>query len=364
MSRGNDKLKGTIWDVEAPLTGKGFKRAVGALTRLETNPQINAYRGDLRAIALQRRREQQALARLNANNQRATTANYGALDKSLGDYENRVGELGREGYARSGGIATEAAQRMGAINTDAVTAAQNSQLAGGRGAGIADAAAMREQLASTQDQSAMAQAMGRYSSDMATSMGQSASDMRANQASVGANARQALTNAITSRRMDSRNQYNDAEMQTRNELKTARSLKGATRVKNALALRDAEKKGANERLALLLDAKANNQDYRADLAAIAQDDRESIRDGRGDDGGGGGGGGGDDDTTPRRMTGGEWNEWRALINQERDGGPIGPGTWNGFLTDAAEDRNIDWTGRERNQFTRRYKKWYENNTNF
>lgn len=338
--------------------GKTMRQAAKAATNLEYTPVINAGKRSLKEIARSRRRDDKGLAKLGRQTTASTRRTYNKTNLQMKhgiqsaiatgrDLQNETDQFQNEAYGRQD-------QLLGGS-----WAGQGRDLAaaGVAEGGSASEQAMREAIMARQSDTAnRALAFQNVSASSAAGMEQMARN-RLNANRMGrAEAITGIRTAVASRRMDSRSAYGEQEREARGSLKDARSLKGAAYVNNLMRLRDSERGFINERAAIMGDANEANQDYQLGLAE--EQGRNDRDDGEGSDGGGGGDGPLEPEDRPNKMKP-FFKEWLAKTNQVRNNEPIRPGHWNTLLDEVEKDKDPGWSGTQRNQFLRAYKKWYK-----
>lgn len=353
-----NKVNYNAFDPNSILSGKALKKAIRARVQMEFRPQIAAYKQDLKASKRARRRDDRALARLGRKTQKKSNESAIRTTQLLKHGLEAAGEDGRSLVENSANNLNMAQERMDNLASTTLGKQLASQQAAGVGPGLADQALSEAVIADRNRQSGMAGVFANAAQAQATGMVDTARN-RVHAQRIGRQEQlDAIRNAILSRRMESRAQYGDDMRRTRAELKTARSLKGAAKTNALMEFREAERQFANERMALLLDAKKNKQ------ANALGWYKAKNPDGEGGGGGSKGGGGGDSGKGDfegsakdlKKMGPNEWKQWLAEANEVRkEGSPT-------IVAEAlpkfvGQELDLDMSGRERKQFTKRYESW-------
>jgi hypothetical protein len=349
MADKDDKNKPSLYNPNSILTDEALRRAARAYAKLEYRPQIDAYRDALKANNKAQRRDLRGLSRLGRRTEnksnRASLATAQLLKNGLVNTRD-LGNRMREMTAENQGAADS---RMEGLQSSVLGKQLASQQTTGLGPGLAESAAADSMVADQSRMSGLAGAFAQGTNVQATGMEDMARNRLQSHEIGRRERRDAIRNAVLARSLDTRAEYGAEGRKIRGELKTAKSLRGALFMQKLMELRDSERRYGNEKRALNIDAKANNQDYKLGL--------KNSKDGGGD--------GPDDweEGSPRdlaRMGPTEWKEWLAAVNQERlEGDPtIAPGSLQRFIGGALKDADLDLSGRERRQFTRRYRNWY------
>ena len=347
-----------LYDPGTILTGEDLYGAARAAARVAYNPTISAHKASLAQIARGRKRDDRGLAKLGRKTVRGIGQDHSALDRVMAQGVQTARAAGGElvsDVARDSREATTAANKLqSGLMGDQLASLQGINMeAGGSESQAALAAAVAQAQGRQGDQSEALAGLAKFS---AAGMTDTARNLRRAERAGGVEAKNAVRSAVASRRMDSRGAYRDAEAEVRASLRNARSLKGAEILNNIMRLRDSERTFANERAALMLDARTEAQKNKVDWYNAKNDDK---------DGGSGGSGGSDDPLEPEdrpNKLAPFWKDWLHAANQVRGAkGRIGPGRWQQFLDKVEEDKEIDWSPTQRAKFLKRYVKWYQNN---
>lgn len=329
------------------------------MTRLELKPGINAQKA---ALAASRRGQ--------AYDTRALTNMGQRLDAKMGGLVTNVRAYGQDANTRASGLSADLQSNLAATNqraTDNLNTLQGSVL-GDRVSTLASQdigpGANTKALAGlmAQQQTGMAQ-QGSSWNNLGTVLGamnQASTNAMSDAAVYGAeNQRANVSRNIESRIADRRQMGAEERAKTQAELATLRGLRGSTMLKNTMDLRreqqDFQAKKA-EIAAMLRNQKAENArkwfDSVTDRRRQQADARDDMADNRREGNGGGDGG-------ENRMNGQEWNQWKAALKTQIESNPGERITdWNVVLDNIGASEGVSWTPRERRQFKRRAKKWY------
>lgn len=345
-----------VYDPTAPLSGKILKRVSNALTKLELQPGINAQKA---AIEASRRGQEYDTSALDRMGGRLDTQMSG-LASRMGDYRNEA--VSRAEAARdrmNEGLASTARESTDRLNTlqgqvlgNQISTLSAAGIQPGQSAtdqAMGQIAQGQQDALSRQRESwqGLASVMGEQGVTTAGAMGDAA------QYGVESD-RGAIQRNIASRVADRRQMGAEERSKARSELATLRGLRGSTRLKNLLELR------------------REQQDYGARMSEIEAQRQQwnkenklnwfKARDAANDDNGGGGGDGRGPNDTPRKMTGGEWQDWKSVGREIVESNPGKKITnWSAFLDAVASTEGVSWGPRERAQYKRRFQKWYNQN---
>lgn len=346
-----------LYDPGTLLSGPDLRRAAAAAARIAYNPTISAHKASLAQIARGRKRDDRGLAKLGRTTVRGISQDHAALDRVMkqgvstaraagGELVSDVNRMNRESTAAANGL-------QSGLMGDQLASLQGINMeAGGSEAQAALAAAVAQAQGRQSSQSEALAGLAQFS---AAGMTDTARNLRRAERAGGVEAKNAVRSAVASRRMDSRGAYRDAEAEVRASLQNARSLRGAEVLNNIMRLRDSERTFANEKAALMLDARTAAQKN-----ALGWYEAKNP-----DDGSGGGSGSGDGplepEDAPKRL-GPFWEDWLRGANQVRGAdGRIGPGRWQQFLDKVEDKKDFGWSPTQRAKFLKRYIKWYQNN---
>jgi len=345
-----------LYDPSAPLSGRSLRRVAGATARKEFKPQIDAQKT---AIRTSRQEQKYDVRGLNKMGKR--------LDQSMAGLVGRLGGYQAESINR----ATQARDTM---NQNLANTAKQSQdrLNSLQGQVLGDQISSLQAAGVQPGQSATDKAMGRLSesqqqaqanqsqswSNLAAVLGETGvtnASAMGDAAVYGAESdRSAIERNIASRIEDRKQVGATERSKSRSELATIRSLRGASKVKNIMDLRR-EQQDYGARMA---EIQAQAQQWNAENTRKWYDS-ETGRIRANKSGSGSKSGPGD---TPRKMTKGEWKDWKSVGVEIVNSQPKKKITnWNAFLNEVASTKGVKMTARERRQYKKRFKKWYRKN---
>jgi hypothetical protein len=229
------KTKNPLFDINNVLNPKQLGKAANAATRLEYKPIIRAHTRELKMIARQRARDQRGLAKLGDRTTRQMNATYGKVNRSMNAATGAADQIGTNLKAEAAANIAAGQGRM----DDLATGTAGNQLASLANAGVpsgqsSSQSALAKAIA---DRAAASTQSGLAFQGLANAQASGMSEMARNRAEA-ANMQQAqginsVRSAVMSRRMDSRAAYGDAQTEVRDSLRTARGLRGATKLNNA-----------------------------------------------------------------------------------------------------------------------------------
>ncbi len=226
------------------LSGRQIDKAAGALTQLETRPEIQGYRQVASQLGQERGAEDTGLEKLG----KMTTAGVSGVYKNIAESEaqNMAHEqaLGNMLNQQSSQIAQNGSQSLASMQSGAL-GGLTQQLAA-RGAPIGNGGAQQAltQAVASQDaqQNADSQAAQQFAAQQASSYGAMGAGMANSAAMQGGTAVGNIANDIVGRTAESDQSYNANIQTVLDKLAEAKSEKGAKDVKNVLALRGGEQK--------------------------------------------------------------------------------------------------------------------------
>jgi hypothetical protein len=343
------KGKSALYQPNKPLSGKPFKKTVNALTNIETRPAINAQKNLIQSINRGFRRDDAALG---AMGQRLDTSMEGMIGKmrEYGQESVAQQEANRDALrSRLTNNATSAQDSLNQLQSsvlgDQISTLASQQVAAGSSGSqgrLAQLAEMQQQANATNSQASrtLGDVIGYANVDTAAAQ---------RDASLYGAERQKASNAlmVESRRNEARGDAAEARRAAQTELATLRSLRGSTKLKNALDLRREQQQFQLGRAEL---AQAGAQS-RAELGIKNRelDIKQQLANQDGQGGGGGGGKKGE-----RRLSGAEYQQAEAAALEKLGGGKIG--NYGQFLSDLQKVEGFNLTPVERRKFRRRFKK--------
>jgi hypothetical protein len=347
-----------LLDPTSMLSGRALGRLANATTRIELLPAIRAKRGQITASNKAQARDVQALTGMGDR-----------LRGELGTISDKLGAYGRENLAAQQGITANTQARLTA-NADAATDRLNQLQSGILGKQISALAAQKIQPGASAGDEAMAgqanlqQTQNAGAIDtwqgLATNAAAAAErgvvGLNAANQTEAANQQSAVARNIASRIADTQAAGAEERRGLRTELGTIKATRGATKLKNLMALRREQQTFGNERaqtLAALQQNKAKNaidwyeaQTGRLGQQADAMDDRaDNAREDAG-------GGGGRDKLSLDKE---EWKVGKAAAEQYRSGDKIV--RWNRFMDELESQPGVSFTAVERKKFLKKYRKW-------
>ena len=348
------KTLSDLLDPSHSLSGRELWRLDKAISRIETQPLINAYRRQASRYRRDMRRDMGGYERLRKTTNRQTKGIYKGLDQQMAAaqratrqsgqaLQNQINQTSQAANAQLGQIqGSVLGQQMDILAGQNIDAGQSQS-----GAAIAQAMA-RQQV----DQSGV----GQDWAGLAGLTSNAAVGTVRNQRNANRSARaQALTNintSIASRKGQARADYGEARREVLGKLADQKALIGPTRLKNLMDLRESERKYRNERLAIMQDRAQANADNALDRAKLNEDIRHNKAGEANDSSGGGSGGSSGGDTTYR--------DFFAAANTIRKdavgkGNPITPD--GDFFDQVASSEGVSLTPRQRAAWSRRYRRW-------
>lgn len=342
------KGKGLLYQPNAPLAGKPFKRVAKALTNIETRPAINAQRELIKSINRGFRRDEAALGAMR-----------GRLDSDIKGATQRLAGYGQESVDRQAAnrdalrsrLEQNAKDSQNSLNQlqESVLGDQISTLASQQvAAGSSGSQGRLAQMAQMQQSANAANSQAtRNLGDVVGEANIDTADAQRLAALAGADrqGRDILRN-IDSRTIDARAEAAEARRTAQSELATLKSLKGSTFLKNLLDLRREQQQFQLGRAEL---AQAGQQ-ARAELGIDRYKARTDRMDALNDGGGSGGSGGGGE----RRLSGAEYQQAEAAAMELAGNGKIG--NYGQFLKELQKVEGVNLTPVERKKFRKRFKK--------
>jgi hypothetical protein len=350
MAKGNRKKKKwgrPLYNPNQPLAGAPFGRTARALTRIETQPAINAQKNLIQSINRGNRRD---LAALGAMGARLDQQSAG-MNQRLGGYMQEAGNRAVENRdSLNARLAQSASSAQDSINQlqGSVLGGQISMLAS-QNAGPSASQGRLAQMAQMQQAANAAnsrafqdlgQVMGTATVNNVNSQGLAAMNTAENQ-------RMAIARNIASRKADSRAAAAEARREARGELATMRGLRGATNLKNLLDLRREQQQFQLGRAELAQAGRQARQELGIKNRELDIEQQKVNQDGR--DSGGSGGSGGEG-----KLTGGEYKQYSAAAKELIGGGKIR--SYTDFLDRLEKREGVNWSPVERRKFRKRFKK--------
>lgn len=362
------------------LSGKQVRKAAGALTKIELNPAINAYKRQKKATGRQMRRDVRGLNKLgNRTAGQLESVNEtlaGAGSQSVAAQQQAADSTDRAIAIRNA-IAQQTANKQ---NTSTEAATNNTLLNSGvdpLGSGSAQAAKERREaqmLRLTQtgnDQANLASILGNAA--VQNTQGQVLSN-----ATRGRDQISSLRTIMAQRIADERAAARESMRESQGKVAELKAQRGPTRLKNIMDIRSGERDYGlglagvkNERRAIGIDAAAQRETERHNRAGEADADadrhlskaelklkrqqqkweRQHPNAGSSSSSAGG--------ENPSKISKKEWKQWSAgarnLIDQEGSV-PRGKKGWQQFADDLAKQEGITWSPVEREAFIRRIRK--------
>ena len=355
--------KTTLSDLLDPshsLSGRELWRLDKAISRIETQPLINAYRRLASRYRRDMGRDMRGYERLRKTTNRQTKGIYKGLDQQMAAAQRATRQSGQALQNQINQTSQAANAQLGQIQ-GSVLGQQMDTLAGlnidpGQSqSGAAIANAMKNQQTAFMGDGQGKTGIGQDWAGLAALSANAAVGTVRNQRNANRSARaQALTNintSIASRKGQARADYGEARREVLGKLADQKALIGPTRLKNLMDLRESERKYRNELLAIMQDRAQANAQNALDWWK-AKEDKRHNKAGEANDSSGGGSGGSSGDTTYR--------DFFAAANTIRKeevgkGNPITP---NGdFFDQVASSEGVSLTPRQRAAWSRRYRRW-------
>ena len=337
------------------LSGRELWRLDKAISRIETQPLINAYRRQASRYRRDMRRDMRGYERLRKNTTRQVRGGYKVLDR-----QNAAAQQA----TRQDGVNLQSQIAQTQQQAQADMSAQQQGIMGGQ---LDALAGQNIQPGQSSSQAALAQAVANAQAAQSqagadwqslgalSAQGANLTALNTRQAdrSARASALSSINQNIMSRKAQARADYGEARREVLGKLADQKALIGPTRLKNLMDLRESERKYKNERLAIMQDRAQANADNALDWAKQREDARHN-RAGEANDakGGGSSSGGSSGDTTYR--------DFFAAANTIRKeevgkGNPITP---NGdFFDQVASSEGVSLNPRQRAAWSRRYRRW-------
>ena len=363
------------------LSGKQLNKVAGALTKIELNPSIRAYKQEKKTTRKQLRRDTRALNRLGNKTADQVGRYYNAFDA---DAQANINALQGIANTSAHGIAgTNRDALMNAVKQVGGTLASTDKSLGENAAGSGSRQKMSEQLALEQQRLIAA---GQNDANFSEAMNKAgliaAMGQRSSAASQGAANQSAIKTTIASRIAQERSAARDAMREAQSKIAETKALRGPTRLKNLMDLRSGErdfwatKAGIkNERLATAIDRAGLNETIRhnkaeesqaaAELAQKSQSDKAQLKldrkQARWDrkhpsSGSSSSSPGGEN---PRKISGQEWKTWSAAARNiiRREGlVPKNEKGWNQLADLVGQEEGVDWSPIEQEKFIKRLRK--------
>lgn len=352
MAKNKDKGKknkpkgGLLYQPNQMLSGIPFGKVAAALTKVETQPAINAQKNLIGSINRQSRRD---LAALGAMGDR--------LDSQAGGMAERLADYGADSVKSAQANQEAIRARLEARSQqsqDQLNQLQGSVLGGQISTLASQMSAPSEsqgrlaQIAQMQ-QSANAANTNAFQDLGATigAAGVSNAESQRLAALTGAeNQRLAIARNIASRQNESRATAGEARREAQSELATLRGLRGATKLKNLLDLRREQQQFQLGRAELAQAGAQARAELGIEKSKLALE-REKLE----QEGDGGGDGSNRDDM---RLGPGEYRQFAAAGKEYLGGGKIS--NYGDFLDELGQQEGVNWTAVERRKFRKRFKK--------
>lgn len=334
----------------ANLRGKHILRIARALTRIETQPQINAYRRLAGRYGRDMNRDLRGLHRLGERTRRQIGGAYSSTDVQLAAAKRATRQRGVNTKQQVSQIGADAGQRLNEVQTSTL-GNQIDTLAGqGIPAGqSASQSALAQAMASQQQSSDRSRtAWDQFTANQASTDNTLAANMLSANKMARVNAKAEASRITMSRKAQTRADYGEARRDVLGKLADAKSLKGSTMLKNLLELREGERSFLNEKAAVAAQMAQANMDNQLDWAKLTETERHN----RQTEKGGSGGGSGKDGAAG-------WSDFLAAANLVRGKGKVRPNS--DFWEAVFKDDSLDDTGaRQRLKWRNRYQKWLRN----
>ena len=335
------------------LSGRELWRLDKAISRIETQPLINAYRRQASRYRRDMRRDMRGYERLRKNTTRQVRGGYKVLDR-----QNAAAQQA----TRQDGVNLQSQIAQTQQQAQADMSAQQQGIMGGQ---LDALAGQNIQPGQSSSQAALAQAVANAQAAQSqagadwqslgalSAQGANLTALNTRQAdrSARASALSSINQNIMSRKAQARADYGEARREVLGKLADQKALIGPTRLKNLMDLRESERKYSNEKLAIMQDRAQANADNALDWAKLNEDKRHN-RAGEANDakGGGGSSGGSSGDTTYR-----DFFAAAQTIRNGNSGKRFTP--TKEFFDDVASSEGVSLTPQQRRAWSRRYRQW-------
>jgi hypothetical protein len=348
-----NKFGSPLYNPTELVSGRPLAKLARAITRIETQPAIRAKRFQMGQSGRAQARDVQALEKMGTR-----------LRGEVTGVANKLGQYGEQNLAAQQQANALAQQRLAAnsqASTDRLNQLQSgvlgqqiSALASQKTAGGSSAASLAR-LAAQQQGTAEAsnQSWGNMAAAAAANSERQAINFGAAQQNEAANQQVGIARSIATRVGDTRAAGAEERRALRNELGTLKSTKGATLIKNLMALRREQQQYGNERAQTLATLQQNRAENALDWAGLNLDREKEANDQNDGGGSSGGSSGGRPDSLS--ISPEEWKNWKTAADDYRDGG--GVQNWNAFMKGLEEQPGVSFTPIERKKFKRKYRKY-------
>lgn len=320
MAKGQKKKLGArkaeLLDPGKVLEGKDMWRAANAMARIELRPSLKAYSRQRQRYKRDEKRDVRGLKNLSRRTDKQIRNLYRTGDQEMARQQAEIAGIGNtlksDVANTASGISNEQVALQSSVLGGQINSLANQMIQPGYSASqnaLAQSAAAAQ--GRRQDTAA---AWGNLAATQAGGANTLASMQRQSFANQGKARRSDARYAIASRIAQTKADYGEARREVTGKMADTKALFGPTRLKNILELRGSERSFANERAAILADARAATADRKLAWAELNEDIRSNkageANDRRGD---GGGDGGGDRELWDRPNKLGP-NEWKLIKN--------------------------------------------------
>lgn len=270
------------------LEGRPLRRASRALTKLEIRPQAKAYGRLARELNIQRGATNLGLQRLGDRATGITENSYQNLARSTAENvarQNAIGDMLRQ---RTGEINQQAESQLGGASSSAL----GSYLESLQGRGAPTGGAAQQELARSaqaeQDRMvASGQAASNFANSQAASYGQMASSQGAASQQRGREGVSEIQRMIASRVAENNLRAGADIREAKGKRADILALRGPTRIKNLLEMRETERDYGLGKAAVGVDKASLREEARHNRAQENIDLIDAQNDGSGGGGGGG-----------------------------------------------------------------------------